>query len=101
MKFDIRASGNKPTGDRTLMKLLKSPGLMVSASDVTKTIFLRPDPNELCDRFKLLLQEKQAGNNSHKINEQRIAVVDKLLEYKCISRKQHTKLLLNSHLLPK
>ena len=40
MNFDTKALGNKSTRDRTLMKLLKSPGLMVSASGVSKTIFL-------------------------------------------------------------
>ena len=39
MKFDTRALGNKPTRDRTLIKLLNSPGLMVSASGVSKTIY--------------------------------------------------------------
>ena len=64
MNFDTKALGNKSTRDRTLIKLLKSPDLMVSASGVSKTMFLSSDPNELCDRIKLLLQEKQAGNNS-------------------------------------
>ena len=48
--FDTKALGNKSTRDRTLMKLLKSAGLMVSASGVLKTIFLSSDPDELCDR---------------------------------------------------
>ena len=39
------------------------------------------------DIIKLLLQEKHAGNNSDIINEEIIALVDKLLEYKCISKK--------------
>ena len=64
MNFDLKAQGNKSTRDRTLIKLLKSPGLMVSAPGVSKTIFLSSDPDELCNRLKLLLQEKQAGNNS-------------------------------------
>ena len=34
--FGTKAQGNKSTGDRTLIKLLKSPGLMVSASGVSK-----------------------------------------------------------------
>ena len=50
MHFDTKAQGNKSTRDRTLIKLLKSPGLMVSASGVSKTIFLSSDPNEFCDR---------------------------------------------------
>ena len=54
MHFDLKAQGNKSTRYRTLIKLLKSPGSMVSASGVSKTIFLSSDPNELCDRLKLL-----------------------------------------------
>ena len=34
MKFDIKAQGNKSTRDRTLIKLLKSPSLLLSASGV-------------------------------------------------------------------
>ena len=63
MNFDTKAQGNKSTRDRTLIKLLKSPGLMVSASGVSKTIFLSSDPDELCNRLKFSLQEKHAGNN--------------------------------------
>ena len=40
MNFDLKAQGNNSTRDRTLIKRLKSPGLMVSASSVSKTIFL-------------------------------------------------------------
>ena len=39
--------------------------------------------------MKLLLQEKQAGNNSNIFNDEIVAVVDKLLEYNCKSTKQH------------
>ena len=55
MKFDLKAQGNKSTRDRTLKNLLKLPGLMISASDVLNTITLSNDPNELCDRFILLV----------------------------------------------
>ena len=68
MHFDVRGRSNKPTRDRTLMKLLKSPGLMVSGSGVSNTIILTSDPDEHCDRLKLILQEKQSGNNSDIIN---------------------------------
>ena len=93
MHFDTKALGNKSTRDRTLIKLLKSPAIM--ASGVSKTIFLSSDPNELCDRLKLLLQEKHAGNNSNKINDEIVVIIDKLFEYKCISKKQHKKIYLN------
>ena len=101
MHFDERRVGNKSTRDRTLIKLLNSPGLMVSASGVSKTVFLSSDPNELCDRLKLLLQEKQAGNNSDIINQEIVAIVDKLLEYKCISKKEHKQILIKCNLLNK
>ena len=97
VNFDLKAPGNKSTRDRTLIKLLKSTAIM--ASGVSKTIFLSPDPDELCDRVKLLLQEKQAGNNSDITNKEIVAIVDKLLEYKCISKKQHKQILIKCNLL--
>ena len=99
MHFDTKAQGNKSTRDRTLIKLLKSSAIM--ASSVSKTIFLSSDPDELCNRLKLLLQEKHAGNNSDKIIDEIVAIVDKLLEYKCISKKQHKQILIKCNLLQK
>ena len=101
MHFDMKAAGKKPTRDKTLIKLLKSPGLMVSASGVSKTIFLSSDPDELCERLKLLLQEKHAGNNSDIINDEIVAIIDKLLEYKCITKKQHKQILIKCNLINK
>ena len=75
--FDLNAPGKKSTRDRKLIKLLNSPGLMVSASGISKTIFLSSDPNELCDRLKLLLQERHAGNNSDIINDEIVVIIDK------------------------
>ena len=99
MHFDERNIGNKSIRDRKLIKLLNSPGSMVSASGVSKTIFLSSDPNELSDRLKLLLQEKHAGNNSDIINQEIVAIIDKLLKYKCISKKEHKQILLKCNLL--
>ena len=97
--FDEKRVGNKSTWDRKLIKLLNSPGLMVFASGFSKTIVLSSDVNELCDRLKLLLQEKHAGNISDIINQEIVAIVDKLLEYKCITKKQHKKILIKCNLL--
>ena len=99
MHFDTKAQGNKSTRDRTLIKLLKSPGLMVSASGVSKTIFLSSDPDELCKRLNLLLQEKHAGNNSDIINNEVVAIIDALLKYKCITKKQHKQILIKCNQL--
>ena len=61
MQFDVRGKGIKYSRHSTLIKLLKSPAIM--AGGITDTKFLSSDPGELCDRLKLLLQEKQAGHN--------------------------------------
>ena len=71
------------------------------ASGISKTIFLSSDPDELCNRLKLLLKEKHGGNNSDLIDEQIVAIVDKLVEYKCISEKRHNQLLIKCNLLQK
>ena len=99
MNFDVKGFGRKSTQDRTLKYLLKSPGSMVSASGVSKTIFLSSDPDEICKRLKLLVQEKQAGNDSDLINQEITAIVDKLLEYKCKSKKEHKQLVIKCKLL--
>ena len=97
MNFNIRQKGNKSDRDKSIIRLLRSSRIM--ASGVSKTIFLSSDPDELCNRLKLLLQEKQAGNNSDIINQEIVAIVDKLLEYKCISKKQHKQILNKCNLL--
>ena len=96
MNFDLKAQGNKSTRDRTLIKLLKSPAIIASG---ISPIFLSSDPDELCNRLKLLLQEKHSGNNSDIINDEIVAIVDKLLEYKCISKKQHKQVIIKCNLL--
>ena len=96
MHFDTKAQGRKSTRDNTLITLLNSPRIM--ASGVT-TIFLSENADELCNRLKLLLQEEHAGNNSDIISEEIVAIVDKLLEYKCISKKQHKQILIKCNLL--
>ena len=97
MNFDKSRVGNKSTRDRTLITLLNSAAIL--ASGISKTIFLSSDPDELCNRLKLLLQEKHAGNNSDIVNQEIVAIVDKLLEYKCISKKQHKQILIKCNSL--
>ena len=97
--FNIKQKGNKSNRDKSIIGLLKSPAIM--ASGISKTIFLSENPNELCDRMRLLLQEKHAGNNSDLIKVEIIAIVDKLLEYKCITKKQQKQSFTNCNLLNK
>ena len=97
MKYDIDSIGRPSVRHNSMIRLLDQPAIM--ASGFSKTIILSSDPNELCDRLKLLLQEKHDGNNSNLIDEEIVAIVDKLLEYKCISKKQHKQILFKCNLL--
>ena len=99
MNYDIKSTGRPSTRHNSMIRLLDQPAIM--ASLLSKTIILSSDPNELCDRLKLLLQEKNGGNNSNLIDEEIVAIVDKLLEYKCISKKQHKQILIKCSLLNK
>ena len=92
LNFDLKAQGNKSTRGKILEKLLKSQAIM--APGISNTMFLLSDPDESCDRFTILLQEKHAGNNSNITNEEITAIVDKLLEYKCMSEKQHKQIFI-------
>ena len=99
--FDVGGPGDKSIRDRMLEKMLKSPELIVSDSGISNTIFLPSDPDELCDRLLLLLQEKHAGNNSDLFDKGIVAILDQLLESKCISKKQHKQTLFKCNLLHK
>ena len=96
MYFVVNATGNKSTRDCTILKLLESSSIMASG---ISTILLPSDSNELRDRLKLLLQDKRAGNNSDIINDEKVANVDKLLEYKSISKKEDKQSLIKCNLL--
>ena len=98
MNYDTKSTGRPSTRHTSIIKILESPAIM--ASGVT-TIFLSENADELCDRLKLLLQEKHAGNNSDLNNQEIVAIVDKLLEYKCIYKKQHKQILIKCNLLQK
>ena len=97
MNYDTKSTGRPSTRHSSIIKILESPAIM--ASGISKTILLSSDTNELCDRLKLLLQRKHAGNNSDIINNEIVAIIDKLLEYKCITKKQHKQILIKCNLL--
>ena len=86
MNSDLKAQVKKSTRDRTLIKIPKSPAIMAYG---ISTKFQPSDSSDFCDKSKLLLQDEHAGSISDMILEDTIAKVDKLLEYKCIYKKQH------------
>ena len=90
MFSDEKAFSNSSTMDESVDRQLKVPAPLVSASGVSSSMrFIPSNPNELYDRIKLLLQEKQTGKSSNIITESIITIADKVLEYKCISTKQY------------
>ena len=99
MNYDTKSTGRPIIRHSSNIKRLESPAIM--ASGISKTIIISSDHNELFDRLKILLQEKNGGNNSNSIDEGIVAKVDKLLEYKCISKKQHKQILFKCNLLNK
>ena len=99
MNYDIKSIGRPGVRHNSIVKILNSPAIL--ASGISKTIFLSSDSNELCDRSKLLFQDKHAGNNSDLINQEIFSIVDKLLLYKCISEKQHKQFFYKCNLLQK
>ena len=87
MKFDIKQEGRKNDRGKSIMRYLNSPAIM--ASGTSNTIFLPSDTDDLCDRIILMLQEKHARNHAGLINKEVFAILDKLLGYKCLYKKQH------------
>ena len=79
-----------------MMKLLNLPDNM--APGISKIVLLS-DSNELCDKLNILLQEKETGNNSDSLNNDITAIVDKLLQYKCLSKKQHKQTSIKCNLI--
>ena len=92
MNYDTKSTGRPSIRHSSIIKILNPPAIM--ASGISKTIILYSNSSALCDRLKLLLQEKHGGNISNLIDEEIMAIVDKFLEYKCISVKQQKQILI-------
>ena len=95
MNFDTKNLGRPSTRDGSVIGILNSPAIIASG---ISTISSPSDPNELCDKLKLLLQEKQARNNSDISNQEIVAIVVNLLQYKCIFKKQHEQFIFEQNL---
>ena len=69
-----------------------------STSASSLLIFLSGNPDELCNRIRLIIQEKQ-GETTKVFDDETIAMNDKLLKYKCITPTHHKKNLTRFNLL--
>ena len=79
MYLHVKATGNESTRDRSLIKMRKSHNIMISASGVSEARLLSTDPNELCDKLKILFKEKQDGKKSKLVDDEIVALVSKSL----------------------
>ena len=53
--------------------------------------FFSENPEELCDRLCLIIQEKQTESDTNIIDDEIVAIFDKLFDYKRITPTQHKK----------
>ena len=72
---------------------LPSYARKLSRSYTNQYVFVPSDPDELVDQLKLVYFEKLGGNDNPQLNKQIIAIVDKLLEYECITTNQHQNMI--------
>ena len=77
MNYDTKSVGRPSVRHNSIVKIFNSPDIMDSG---LTTIFLWENPDELCDRLRILIQEKLAGYNSDLISDEIFAIIDKLLE---------------------
>ena len=87
VEYDLKLSGDRKSKRYRYIKKLSSK---TSGKGVG---FLSKDPNELVDRLYLLYQEKLAGNGSENINDEMIAIYDKLYSYNILSKENHSKMV--------
>ena len=74
-------------------KVSRSNSQSYAGSHANQYVFLPSDSDELVDQLKLLYFEKLGGNDNPQLNEQIVAIADKLLEYECITTNQHQNMI--------
>ena len=91
VQFDIHPK-SKNSRDKNLMKNFYHKRALLE-SGVQEVFFLSENPNDLCNLRRLKFQGKQAGKHNTRFDNEMVAIIDKLLEYKCFTPTQHKKLL--------
>ena len=91
IQFDIHAK-DKCFRDENLIRNFYNNRTLL-ASGLQKVIFLSENSNEICLGICLIIQEKQPRNHTIKFDDEIIAKVDKMLEYKSNTPKQYKQTL--------
>ena len=85
MKFEAHATGNKSTKDNHVIKQYHGKRHLLSSRLV---VFLPENPKEEGDRLRWIIQGNEGRNDSDELDEDIVALVDELLEYKSIPQKK-------------
>ena len=88
MHFDIHSRG-KRLRDKNLIKMHFTKRSLLASG--LRTIFLSEKPNEICNRLRLINQDKKLETKQNRFDSGTIALVEKLLEYKCHTPTHHKK----------
>ena len=82
ISYDIQARGKSLRNRNLIKNYFNKRGINASGLNRSeRNIFLSGNPNHLCDRLCLISQEKQAGNDTNKFDNEILALIDNLLEY--------------------
>ena len=100
IRFDVHARG-KNLRDKNLIKsnFQKSASLASWLKRSERPVFIPEKSNEIYDRLCLIMEEKQAEKDTTRFDDDIVAIIDELLEYKCINPIQHKKNIKKLNLL--
>ena len=94
--YDAKSTCKPSIRHCSIIRRLSSTAIIASG---ICTIFLPSDPNEFCKRLRSIIQEKQNESDKIQFDGELFAIVDKLLEDKCITPFQHKKIFKKINLL--
>ena len=81
MHFDEKSRRKNLGAKIFLVNYFKKRTILASRLKRSETtIFYSEEPNEVCDRLCLIIQEKQAGIDTERFDNEISAIIDELLE---------------------
>ena len=92
MKFDIYAKSESFRDMNFIKNFYNKRALLVPG--LHEIIFLLEKPNDFCKRLRLIIHEKQAGNDTNKFDNEIVVIFGNLLEYISTTPKQRTQILI-------
>ena len=88
MQFDMHAKGKVSTYKTFIKTIIIKIFTSIRSS---RTHFCSRTLYDFCNRFRLIAEEQQGGNDTNRFDSEIIATNDKLKENKCFTPAQHNK----------